>query len=486
MRVARQQSVCPEDFKVILKKCSFIVLSAFTILSVVLANQSVAESSNWDRFRGPNGSGISVDPSPPPISWSPEKNVRWQVDLPGPGHSCPIVVGNRIFVTCWTGHATPEAPNTSIDALQRHLICVDRTTGKILWDRSIEAVLPEDPFQGQFTNHGYASHTPTSDGERVYAFFGKSGVIAFDMEGKELWRQSVGEGLSRKAWGSASSPILYQDIVIVTASAEKNAICALDKLTGKVVWEQKADGFQGIWGTPILVRVDESRTDLVLGVPFEVWGFDPANGKLLWFCKAIDTDSFCTSVVTDNSHIYAIAGRNGGSIAIKAGGKDDVSASHVAWSGRDNSQISTPVLYQDKLYFFSRGTAKCIEAKTGKEIYMTRLQRNLSQAKAAPPAPTNDANRGRQREGDGDEGRGGRGGGGGGGQDCSSPIIAGGLIYFVSRSGDMHVIEPGSELKQIAINRVNDDSDEEFGSTPAVANGQLFIRSTKRLYCVSN
>jgi outer membrane protein assembly factor BamB len=480
------------------KTFSSIALSALMIICCVFSCDFVVEAADWERFRGPNGSGISVDPSPLPTSWAPGKNVRWQLDLPGPGHSCPIVVGNRIFVTCWTGYATQEAPNASIESLRRHLLCVDRATGTILWDKSYEAVLPEDPFQGQFTNHGYASHTPTSDGERVYAFFGKTGVIAFDMEGKELWRQSVGEGLSRKGWGSASSPVLYNDLVIVTASAEKNALFALDKLTGKVVWEQKADGFQGIGGTPILVKVDDSRTDLVIGVPYEVWGFDPANGNLRWFCKAIDTDSYCTSVLSDNSHIYAIAGRNGGSIAIKAGGKDDVSASHVAWRGRDNSQISTPVLYQDNLYFFSRGTAKCIDAKTGKEIFEERLQRSLRQSETSSKAVADDTRRGEPqldvagggRRGEGDRGEGRREGGGGalggGGQDCASPIIAGGLIYFVSRSGDTHVIQPNDTLKQLAINRVSDDSDEEFGATPAVSDGQLFLRSTKRLYCISN
>lgn len=442
------------------------------------AHSTIAETAGWDRFRGPNGSGVSLDPSPTPTVWSPEKNIRWQIDLPGPGSSSPIIVGGKIFVTCWTGYGTAESPNASMESLRRHLLCIDRATGKTLWNSSIEPALPEDTYQGMFAEHGYASHTPTSDGERVYAFFGKSGVIAFDMDGKELWRQEVGDGLDSRRWGSSSSPILYKDLVIVTASAEKRAIVAIDKRTGKIVWQQKADGLQSVWGTPILVKVDDARTDLVIGVPFELWGFDPANGELRWYCPGLDTDTFCSSVVADNSTIFAVEGRSGGSIAVKAGGKDDVSKTNVLWSGRDRSRIGTPVVFQDKLYFFSSGVANCVDAKTGKQVFAARLQKNLAgaQEEAAPNAP----DQGEPRR------RGGPGGGGGGGQDYSSPIIAGGIIYYTNRAGDMFVIQPGDELKQIAVNRVSHDRDEDFSSTPAAAEGQLFIRSSKRLYCVSN
>ncbi len=313
-----------------------------------------------------------------PTQWTADTNIRWKVDLPGPGSSSPIVIGNKIFVTCWTGYGTAEAPEANLESLRRHMICIDRTSGKTLWDRAIEAVLPEDSYQGMFAEHGYASHTPTSDGERVYGFFGKTGVIAFDMEGKELWRQSVGEGLDDRRWGSSSSPILYKNLVLVTASAEKRALIALDKLTGKIVWQQKADGFQSVWGTPVLVEVDENRTDLVIGVPFELWGFNPDNGELQWFCPALDTDSFCSSVVAKDGIVYAVEGRSGGSIAVRAGGKDDVSKTHVVWTGRNRSRIGTPVIYQDRLYFFSGGIANCVEAKTGKEVFAARLQRNMT------------------------------------------------------------------------------------------------------------
>lgn len=459
-------------------------LLAVTVFFIGLASTAFGETTSWDRFRGPNGSGVSLDPSPPPTVWSPEKNIRWQIDLPGPGSSCPIIVNDKIFVTCWTGYGTPDAPNAGIESLRRHLLCIDRSTGKTVWNSTIEPLLPEDNYQGMFAEHGYASHTPTSDGERIYAFFGKTGVVAFDMEGNKLWKQEVGDGLDSRRWGSSSSPILYKDLVIVTASAEKKALFALDKLTGKIVWQQKADGFQSVWGTPILVKVDESRTDLVIGVPFELWGFDPANGKLRWYCPGLDTDTFCSSVVSDNSTVFAVEGRNGGSIAVKAGGKDDISKTNVLWSGRERSRIGTPVIYQDRLYFFSSGIANCIDAKSGKQIYAARLRKEIAaNPSTAPSVPDNSETAEPRRRG----GLGGGGsGGGGGGQDYSSPVVAGGMIYYTSRSGDFYVIQPGDELKQIAVNRVSNDRDEDFSSTPAVSDGQLFIRSSKRLYCVAN
>ncbi len=234
-------------------------------------------ASDWPRFRGPNGSGISPDEQPAPVKWSETENLKWKLDLPGPGSSSPIVVGERVFVTCWTGYATQRGNPGEQQDLRRHLICVDRQTGKVLWDQAVEPVLPEDPYSGMFTQHGYASHTPVADGQRVYAYFGKTGVVAFDLDGKRLWQKSLGTESGAQGWGSASSPIVYNNLVIATASAESEALVALNKDTGEEVWRKEAAGFSGTWGTPVLVDCGGGRTDLVLAVPFELWGFDPAT-----------------------------------------------------------------------------------------------------------------------------------------------------------------------------------------------------------------
>ena len=294
------------------------------LIFAIVALLASPVSADWTRFRGPNGSGISSDSETLPTKWSATENLKWKIPLPGPGSSSPIVVGNKVLVTCWSGYGTSRENPGDQSQLRRHLLCLDRETGKTLWSKSIEPLLPEDSYRGNFTQHGYASHTPVSDGDRIYAYFGKTGAMAFDLDGNVLWQTGIGTESDPRGWGSASSPILYENFVIVTASAESEAMVALDKETGKEVWRQEAAGFGGTWGTPLLVKVDDERTDLVIGVPFEIWALNPGTGKLQWYCEAMDTDSFCSSVVEDAGVIYAIEGRGGGSIAVRAGGKDDV------------------------------------------------------------------------------------------------------------------------------------------------------------------
>jgi outer membrane protein assembly factor BamB len=162
------------------------------------------------------------------------------------------------------------------------VVCLDLKSGRILWDRSVEPVLPEDPYMGQFTQHGYASHTPTSDGTRIYVFFGKTGVLAFDLEGKKLWQTGVGIGSGAHGWGTASSPILYKDLVIVPAAAESQSLVALNRESGK------------------------EGTDLVLAVPHKIWGFNPDTGKRRWSCDGLDSDSICSSPIARDGIVYVL------------------------------------------------------------------------------------------------------------------------------------------------------------------------------------
>ncbi|MDA1054468.1 MAG: PQQ-binding-like beta-propeller repeat protein [Planctomycetota bacterium] len=445
----------------------FVALTLLFIATAVTA-------ADWSRFRGPNGSGVSADTAAVPTTWSETENLKWKVALPGPGSSSPIIVGDRIFVTCWSGYGVDRGNPGDQKELRRHLICLDRNSGKTIWSKAVEPVLPEDNYGGMFAEHGYASHTPVSDGERIYVYFGKSGALAFDMEGNQLWQTKIGTESDRRGWGSASSPVLYEDKVIVTASAESQAVVALDKATGKEVWRQEAAGLGSTWGTPVMVKVDDQRTDLVLGVPYEFWAFNPDDGKLRWYCEVMVTDSYCSSVVTDDGVVYGIEGQGGGSIAVRAGGKGDVTDSHVVWSGRDSNRIGTPVIYQGRIYFFSRGSANCIEAESGKMVFQSELE----------GAARSSQSRGGGQQGGFGSGQGRRGGGGFGG-DYSSPIIADGKIYFTSRSGDMFVMKASDKFEQLATNRVTNES-EDFSATPAVSDGQLFIRSSKHLYCIAS
>jgi outer membrane protein assembly factor BamB len=442
------------------------------VFGSILASARPAAAGDWPRFRGPNGSGVSADEASPPVEWSETKNLKWKVRLPGPGLSSPIVVGDRVFVTCWSGYAAdPEHMGIQLD-LKRHLVCLDRQTGQTIWDRTVEAVLPEEPYRGMFAENGYATHTPASDGENVYVFFGKTGVLAFDMQGNRLWQKSVGTDDDRRSWGTAASPILYKGLVIVPATIESHALVALDKKTGEVVWRKEADGFGATWGTPILAETSQGTSEIVYSVPGELWAFDPETGKLNWYCESTRSDGVRSSAVAGKGIVYVIEGQGGGSVAVRTGGQKDVSRTHVAWSERTRGGVGTPVLVDGRLYSISGGIVTCINAETGRQVYQARLSRSGSRA-------------GRDSD---DEGRGrsfgGGFGGGPGGQDYSSPVAAGGKLYYTTRAGETHVIRLGDKFEQLAVNRFADDSGD-YSATPAITNGELFIRSRLHLYCVA-
>lgn len=465
---------------------SLAVLFAMSLWGVT-SFMSDVQGSDWDRFRGPNGTGISLDADPLPATFSETENLQWKVALPGAGVSCPIVVGDKVFVTCYSGYGLDRQNPGEIENLRRHLVCIDRATGKTLWEKTVDAVQPEDRFSGAgVPEHGYASHTPTSDGSNVYVFFGKSGVFAYDLDGKELWQANVGKDSDDRQWGSSSSPILTGNVVVVAAGPEARAIVGLDKTTGKELWRADSDGLGNVWGTPALAKIDEERTDVVIGAPNEIWGLNPATGKLKWYCEAMATDQFNSSVVVSDGKIFAVEGRGGGSIAIKAGGKGDITASSVVWSGRDSNRFSTPLIYEGRMYLISGGVARCVNATNDEQIFETRLQSAGAAAGNEPPArePSGGPPGGGGQPGGGRGGRGGIGGGGGRGGDYSSPVLGDGKIYYVSRGGDIHVIKATDKFEQLATNRLTSDT-EDFSATPAISSGQIFVRSNKYLYCVS-
>jgi outer membrane protein assembly factor BamB len=439
---------------------------------------STLTAADWPRFRGENGSGVAADPAPTPVEWSESKNLKWSAPLPGPGKSSPIVVGDRVIVTCWSGENPP-------DDLKRHLLCFDRNTGQELWAKEIAPTTPDEPFREMFTENGYASHTPTSDGERIYVFFGLSGVIAFDMDGKELWRASVGDGTDPNRWGTASSPILYKDLVIVTAASESAAFVALDKESGKKVWRQESDGLESTWGTPVLAPGADGKQELLMAVPGEIWGMNPDTGKLRWYVQNSNARNICCSVVVDKDVAYVIGGREGGSAAVRVGGKGDVHESHLLWNNNARGGIGTPVLADGLLYSIAGGVITCLDAETGKEVYEKRLQA------PAPAAASSQADRPAAVEGFGRPGEyaqdGGFGGGRGGGfrqQDYSSPVIADGKLYFARRGGEVFVLKTGREFNTLAVNKFESD-DGDFSASPAISDGQIFIRSSNKLYCVA-
>lgn len=434
-----------------IRMCSirFGVAVRCALPAVMLAALAAPADADWPRFRGPNGSGVAADETPTPTEFGETKNLRWKIELPGEGVSCPIVVGDKVFVTTYSGYGGEGG--TQVD-LVRHLLCVDATTGKELWKREIEAVLPEDAYAGMgVPSHGYASHTPASDGRRVFAFFGKSGVKAFDLDGEPLWERSVGTDSDPRRWGSSSSPLVVDGVVVVVAGPETRAVVGLDAQSGSELWRADSESLASVWGSPVTAPGEGGKTDVVLGTPGEIWGINPATGKIRWYAGGVGEDGFNTSVVVADGVVYAVEGRSGGSIAIRTGGKGDVGESHLVWSGRDANRFGTPLVYRDRLWFVSNRIANCLDAKTGAKVFQARLP----------------------SEGGGAFGR---------GADYSSPVAADGKIYYVTGDGEIHVLGASDELESLAVNTLGAEG-ETFAATPAISDGALFIRSSRHLWC---
>lgn len=418
---------------------SFSVFTFFlTLLTTATTALAADKPSDWRAFRGKDGSATSTDKGVP-LNWSADENIVWKTDLPGAGSSTPIIVNDRVFVTCYSGYNVPRQPQGEQKDLMLHLVCLNRAKGKILWKRDIKPKLPE---QARIRDgHGYATNTPVADDSRVYAFFGKSGVVAFDHAGKQLWRADVGSGLS--GWGTGASLLLYENLVIVNASVESEKLIALNTKTGKEEWS--LGGIRESWNTPILAK-SGNKTELVFAIAGKVLGVDPKSGKQLWSCATDIPWYMVPSLVAHDGIIYAIGGRPGGGLAVKLGGKGDVTETHRLWTSRKGGNVSSPIVHDGHLYWMhdNQGVAFCADAKTGKVIYQERVNRL--------------------------------------GQVYGSPILVEGRIYYPSRSGKIFVVAAKPKFELLATNSWGDRG--TFNSSPAVAGGKLFFRTDKFICCI--
>lgn len=396
-------------------------------------------AADWRQFRGDH-QGVSSEKGLP-IEWSSQKNIAWKLKLPGAGASGPVTVGERVFITAYSGYALDTKEPGKMEDLKRHLLCVNRADGKLLWSKEFAPILPEHKYAGEGAYHGYAPSTPITDGQHLYVFFGKSGVYCFDLNGKEIWHTLVGKGIN--GWGSGASPMFYKDFLIINASIESNALIALDKKTGKEVW--KAPKINSAWGTPVLVETPAKQQELVLSVQGRVAGFDPETGKELW-SAAGHKGYVCPSVVTHAGIVYTVGG-GGTSLAVKAGGRGDVTETHVLWRTNKGSNASSPIYHAGQLYWASEngGVIHRQDAATGKTF-----ERRL-----APDA----------------------------GRIWASPVLAEGKLYFVSQFKGTYVVAAEPKLDLVAHNVIEDDKARTNASI-AISDGQLFLRTDQYLYCI--
>lgn len=407
--------------------------ACIAIVTVTLGLATTSCAEEWTQFRGPGGLGVSTETNLP-LAWNEKENVAWKVPLPGYGASSPITLGERIYVTCYSGYGTGE--DQEMEDLTLHVTCLKRTDGSLVWDTKVKPKLPESE---RVRDHGYAGPTPATDGEHLYVFFGKTGVLKFDLQGKKIWQTEVGS--KTHGWGCGTSPVLFENLVIVNASVESGALVAIDKNSGDEVW--RAKGMERSWNTPHLVRLDTGKQELVVSVKDYILGFDPKTGKELWRCDGVP-DYVCPSVISDEGIAYVIGGRKSMAIAVRAGGRGDVTETHRIWDAKAGANVTSPIIHDGHLYWVSdrNKVAYCVRMSDGEVLYSKRFPE----------------------------------------QPYASATAGDGKIYIVTRYGGTYVLAAKPEFTQLAHNELDDDS--TFNASPAISNGQLLLRSDKFLYCI--
>ena len=410
-----------------------LLVTTFLVCSTVTLS-----AADWTQFRGKGGQGIS-DETGLPLKWSSQENIAWKVEMPGPGASSPITLGDRVFITCYSGYGLKPGEGDQKD-LVRHLLCLNRASGEIIWHNEFKPKLPEHRYQGEGSYQGYAGSTPTTDGERLYIFFGKSGVFCFDLDGEELWQTSVGDRTS--GWGSGCSLLLYKNLLIVNASVESGSLVALDKITGQETW--RAGGIGSSWNTPLLIS-GKKKTELVVSIQNHVLSFDPDKGEELWRAEGVHR-YVCPSLVYHDDVVFAIGGGHT-SLAVRTGGRGDVTKSHLIWRLNKGANVSSPIYYQGYLYWTRDGSTVCCQnPATGEMVFAERLQ---------PDA----------------------------GRIWSSPVLADGRLYYVSQHNGTYVVAAKPKFELLAHNLFPED-DSRTNASPTVSNGQLLLRTDRNLYCI--
>jgi outer membrane protein assembly factor BamB len=405
-------------------------------------------AADWSRFRGPGGLGLS-DETGLAGTWSATENIAWKTELPGPGGSSPVIAGDRIFLTSYSGYALDVEKPGDIEKLARHVVALDRKTGKPLWQKTFANEKEESDYAGNnATWHGYATSTPVAEGDDLFVFFGASGVYCLaQADGSQKWHVDVGSGTHN--WGSGNSLVLFEDLLIVNASVESNKLLALDKKTGKEVWSTNVG--KGARNTPNLVTTKDGKTELVVSLPGDpegkLLGLDPKTGKELWTCRGIPDGGYvCPSVIAHDGVVYAIGGRKNTALAVRAGGKGDVSESHLLWKTGKGSNVSSPAYYNGRLYWMheKQGTLICLDAKTGELVFENRVE----------PRP---------------------------GICYSSVTIADGKIYAVSQHAGTYVFEAGPEFKQLANNVLGES---RANACLAIDGNRILLRDDSHLYAI--
>jgi outer membrane protein assembly factor BamB len=409
-----------------------------------------ASAGNWPQWRGPTGDSVSTDKGLP-LHWSEGKGVVWKCDLPGEGASTPAVWGDAIFVTAQKDE----------DLL---LVKIDRASGKIAWQRTVghgTVVRKTDKPRGEQKFHplqNLASPSPVTDGRRVFVHFGNGDLAAYDFDGKQLWRRNLQDDHGRYTiwWGHANSPVLYKDLVITVCMQDSlddlqekrvdSYLVAHDQKTGELRWKTLRNTRAGqeecdAYTTPVFREADGKVEMIVMGGR-QLDAYDPATGKQLWSLAGLPGNRTITGPTVADGMVYATCGMRKDLLAVKPGGRGDLPESAVVWRAKENTpDTPCPVAWKGLLFVISDdGLAQCLDAKTGEPKWKERLP----------------------------------------GDYKASPLAADGRVYFVNLEGRCTVVAAAAKFEKLAVNQLDDATI----ASPAAADGKLYLRGRKALYCL--
>jgi outer membrane protein assembly factor BamB len=402
-----------------------------------------------------------------PITWSDSKNIKWKAAIPGRGHSSPVLWGDQIFITTAIPNGAepeggkPASSGAGADPAGRprgsgggagplvdhkfELISLDRKTGKVLWQKTARVATPHEGYHRMYGS--FASNSPVTDGKHVFAYFGSRGIFCYDLKGQLIWERDLGVRMTmRLGFGEGTAPVLHEDSLILNMDHEgEDVLVVLDKNNGKELWRANRDEPSN-WAAPLVVDV-QGRKEVVVSATRKVRSYDLRTGELIWECAGLGTNTI-PAPVQQGDMIFVMSGhREPNLMAIRLGRKGDLTGTDaIVWTNtRGNAYTASPVLHDNKLYFVTdTGMVSCLDATTGKPYYS---QVRLPKATSIK----------------------------------SSPVGANGKLYVSTEDGDVFVLKMGETFEVLAANTLDG---QFFVATPAIANGEIFLRGQNTLFCI--
>ncbi len=423
--------------------------------------------NNWHHWRGPQANGTAVNANPP-LTWSESENIRWKVSIPGLGHATPIIWEDKIFIQTaikvekaeeeeseektesiddnpFSGFFPQERGNRDIDPYQFRLITYNRSDGSILWEKTLRE---ESPHEGMHNDSSYASNSPITDGEHIYAYFGSRGLYCLNMTGDLIWEKDLGNMRKAGTFGEGSCPIIHGNtIVILQDQEDQSFIVALDKQTGDEIWKMERDE-RTTWTSPIVVE-HNGKSQVIVPATNRTRSYDLENGDVLWECGGLTRNVIPSPIYTDG-HVYVISGFRGSSlqaIDLDAANGDITGTDAVVWEyNRDTPYVPSPLLSGEIIYFLkgNTGILSAIDRNTGTIYYGPERLSGISGV-------------------------------------YSSIAGAADRVYIASRNGTVAVVKHGPDFELLAENKL----DDSFNASPAFVGDELYLRGTQYLYCIA-